>query len=64
MCIRDRHRVIFSTAQANFQWESWLIHTATASGSGVPLNLAVGQALGTKANTQSWQITTSVTLTT
>lgn len=59
-----QHRSVFSTAQANFQWESWLINTATASGAGVPLNLAAAQALGTKANTQSWQITTCVTLTT
>ena len=57
------HRGVFSTAQANFQWESWLINTTTATG-GTPLNMAVNQVLGTKANTQSWQITTCVTLTT
>jgi hypothetical protein len=58
------HRGVFSTDQANFQWESWLINTATASDAGVALNMAVNQVLGTKANTQSWQITTCVTLTT
>lgn len=57
-------RGIYSTAQANFQWESWLINTATASGSGVPLNLAPTQALGTKTSAQSWQLTACVTITT
>jgi hypothetical protein len=59
-----QHRGIFSTAQANFAWDNWWIHTATASGSGVPLNWASTQALGTKTSAQSWQITTSVTVTT
>lgn len=57
-------RGIYSTAQANFQWESWLINTATASGSGVPLNVAAQQALGTKTSAQSWQLTACVTITT
>lgn len=59
-----QYRGVYSTAQANFQWECWWIHSATASGGGVPLNWAAQQALGTKANTQSWQITTCVTVTT
>jgi hypothetical protein len=59
-----QHRGVFSTAQANFQWESWLLNTATASGSGAPLNIAAQQALGTKTSAQSWQITTCVTITT
>ena len=57
-------RGIYSTEQANFQWESWLINTATASGQGVPLNLAVNQALGTKTSAQSWQLTACITITT
>jgi hypothetical protein len=57
-------RGIYSTAQANFQWEQWLINTATASGSGIPLNLAVQQNLGTKTSAQSWQLTACVTITT
>jgi hypothetical protein len=57
-------RGIYSTAYANFQWEQWLINTATASGSGVPLNLAVTQALGTKTSAQSWQLTACITITT
>lgn len=59
-----QYRGIYSTAQANFQWEQWLINTATASGSGVPLNLAVNQVLGTKTSAQSWQLTACVTITT
>lgn len=57
-------RGVYSTAQANFQWEQWLVNTATASGAGVPLNIAAQQVLGTKANTQSWQLTACVTVTT
>jgi hypothetical protein len=57
-------RGIWSTAQANFQWEQWLINTATASGSGAPLNVAVQQALGVKTSAQSWQLTACVTITT
>lgn len=57
-------RGIYSTASANFQWEQWLLNTATASGSGVPLQLAVQQALGTKTSAQSWQLTACITITT
>lgn len=57
-------RGLYATDQANFQWEQWLLNTATASGSGAPLNLAAQQALGVKANTQSWQLTACVTITT
>lgn len=59
-----QYRSVYSTAQANFQWEEWLINTATASGSGVPLNHAVQQVLGTKTSAQSWQLTACVTVTT
>lgn len=57
-------RGVYSTAQANFQWESWLVNTATASGSGVPLNVAAQQVLGTKTSAQSWQLTACITFTT
>jgi hypothetical protein len=59
-----QHRGVFSTAAANFAWDNWLIHTATASGAGIPLNHASTAALGTKTSAQSWQITTCVTVTT
>ena len=57
-------RGLYSTELANFQWESWGINTATASGAGVLLNIAAQQVLGTKTSAQSWQITTSITITT
>lgn len=57
-------RSIYSTAQANFQWESWLVNTATASSSGVGLQLAAQQALGVKTSAQSWQLTACITITT
>lgn len=59
-----QYRGLYSTDDANFQWEQWLINTATASGAGVPLNVAAQQALGVKANTQSWQLTACITITT
>lgn len=55
---------VFSTAQANIQWEQWGINTATASGAGVLLNVAPQQVLGTKTSAQSWQLTACVTVTT
>ena len=57
-------RGIYSTAQANFQWEQWLIHTATATNAGVPLNIAPAQLLGTKTSAASWQLTACITITT
>lgn len=59
-----QYRSVYSTAQANFQWECWLINSASASSSGVPLQVAAQQALGVKANTQSWQLTACITITT
>ena len=59
-----QHRGVYSTAQANFQWEAFWLHTATASGSGAALNHAPNLVLGTKTSAQSWQITTCCTLTT
>lgn len=55
---------VFSTAQANIQWEQWGINTATSSSTGILLNLAVQQVLGTKTSAQSWQLTACVTITT
>lgn len=58
------HRCIFGTAYANFAWDNWWLNTATATNGGACLNWATTQALGTKTSAQSWQITTSVTITT
>ena len=59
-----QYRSVYSTAQANFQWESWLINSASASSSGLPLQIAAQQVLGTKTSAQSWQLTACITITT
>lgn len=57
-------RGVYATDRANGQIEEWGIHNATVSSTGNMLNLAPQQVLGTKTCTQSWQITTCVTITT
>jgi len=52
-------RSLFGTADANFAWDEWGVFNA-ASG-GVMLSRKV-EALGTKANTQSWQLTVTITV--
>jgi hypothetical protein len=53
-------RSTFGTSEANFAWEEW--GTFNASSGGTMLNRKV-ESLGTKANTQSWQFTATLTLT-
>lgn len=55
---------VYSTAEANIQWEQWAIHTATASATGIIMNIAPQQVLGTKTSAQSWQLTACITVTT
>lgn len=56
-----RFRSTFDTTQANFAWnEAGVFNTATA-GAGRMLNRKV-QAMGTKTNTASWQITFDVSI--
>jgi hypothetical protein len=52
-------RSLFSTAQANFDWEEWA--TFNASVAGTMLQRKV-ESLGTKAGTQSWQLTVDITV--
>lgn len=52
-------RSLFGTSDANFHWQEW--GTFNASSSGVMLNRKV-EDLGTKAATQSWQITVELTV--
>jgi hypothetical protein len=61
-----QHRAIFSTDQANFDWMEWGLKNATVSstGTGYMLNRARDTGLGSKNSNQSWQITTSATVTT
>jgi hypothetical protein len=53
-------RSLFGTADANWVWNEWGIFNALSGG--VMLSRKV-EALGTKASTQSWQITATLTLT-
>jgi hypothetical protein len=50
-------RSLFGTGDANHDWEEWGV--ANASSSGTLLNRKV-ESLGTKQNTQSWQLTVDV----
>jgi hypothetical protein len=52
-------RAAFGTSEANFAWEEWGVFNAASSG--VMLNRKV-ESLGTKQNTQSWEITVTLTL--
>jgi hypothetical protein len=52
-------RSLFSTSEANFAWEEWGV--ANDGSAGVLLNRKV-ESLGTKADTQSWQLTAEITI--
>jgi len=49
----------FSTSEANFDWEEWGVFNASTSGVMVSRK---AETLGTKANTQSWQFTVTLTV--
>ena len=53
-------RSTFATTEANFAWAEWAVFNAATAGT--MLNRKV-EALGTKASTQSWQITVTNTVT-
>lgn len=53
-------RSTFGTAEANYAWAEWAVFNAATAGT--MLNRKV-EALGTKASTQSWQITVTNTVT-
>lgn len=53
-------RSTFTTAEANFAWQEWGVFNASSAGT--MLNRKV-ESLGTKASTQSWQITVTNTVT-
>ena len=53
-------RSTFATGDANFAWNEWGVFNAAAGGT--MLNRRQ-EALGTKAATQSWQFTVTLTLT-
>ena len=53
-------RSTFSTSQANFAWNEWGVFNASSSGTMLSRKV---ESLGTKANTQSWQLTATLTVT-
>lgn len=59
-------RSTFALADANFAWNEWGVFNAIGTGSpptgGTMLNRKQ-EALGTKASTQSWQFTVTLTMT-
>lgn len=55
-------RSTFSTSEANYAWEEWGVFNA-ASGATSMLSRKV-EALGTKPSNQTWQFTTTLTITT
>ncbi len=52
-------RSLFGTSEANFAWEEWGVFNASTAG--VMLSRKV-EVLGTKAASQSWQLTVDVTV--
>lgn len=59
----------YTTSEANFDWNEWMVKntsaTASSTGSGTALNRKLEAAsLGTKPNTQSWQFSAAVSVTT
>lgn len=54
-------RSTFATGDANWAWNEWGVFNASSSGT--MLNRKV-ESLGTKTNTQTWQFTVALTVTT
>lgn len=52
-------RTTFATGEANFVWAEWATFNAAAAGTMLQRKV---EALGTKANTQSWQLTVTITV--
>lgn len=52
-------RSLFGTAEANFAWNEWGVFNAASAGTMLSRKV---EALGTKASTQSWQLTVTLTV--
>ena len=65
---RDTFRGLYATNQANFEWQEWGVKNATGTATSTAGNVFMLQrmqeSLGTKANTQQWQFTVDLDLTT
>ena len=60
------YRSTFTTSEANFIWDEWMVKntSATSTGTGTALNKVVTAGLGTKASTQAWQMMAKITVST
>jgi hypothetical protein len=52
-------RSLFGTSEANFAWAEWGSFNASVGGTMLTRKV---ESLGTKTNTQSWQLTATITL--
>lgn len=52
-------RATFNTSEGNFPWNEWGVHNAVSAGTMYGRKV---ESLGTKAGTQTWQFTATVTL--
>jgi hypothetical protein len=52
-------RASFGTSEANFAWNEWGIFNAATGGTMMTRKV---ESLGTKTSSQSWQITTTITV--
>ena len=52
-------RATFGTSEANFAWNEWGIFNAASAGTMMTRKV---ESLGTKTSSQSWQITTTITV--
>ena len=52
-------RSLFVTSEANFSWDEWGVFNASSSG---VMLLRKVEVLGTKASSQSWQLTVDITV--
>lgn len=64
-----QYQATFTTSEAVYEWAEWGVKnssaTVSSTGSGVLLNRKTeSPTLGTKPNTQSWQFTASISITT
>jgi hypothetical protein len=51
-------RALFGTSDANFAWQEWGWFNASTAGTMISRKV---ESLGTKSNTQSWQLTATLT---
>lgn len=52
-------RSTYGTSEANYAWQEWAVFNAASSGTMVGRKV---ESLGTKTNTQQWQMTATITV--